>query len=74
MLLYEMLCARLPFVPPTQRPTKGKKGKDGKMGPGTATFTSLRLSHTHLWRTIDFEAPSVTEHISIDYGVVYDNI
>lgn len=38
VLLYEMLCARLPFVPPTQRPAKGKKGKDGKMGPGTDEY------------------------------------
>ena len=39
ILLYEMLCARLPFVPPTQRSTKGKtKGKDVKLAPGTDEY------------------------------------
>jgi serine/threonine protein kinase len=39
VLLYEMLCARLPFVPPTQRATKGKnKGKDVRLSPGTEEY------------------------------------
>lgn len=39
ILLYEMLCARLPFIPPSQRCMKGKnKGKELRLSPGTDEY------------------------------------
>jgi serine/threonine protein kinase len=42
VLLYEMLCARLPFAPAVQRRAAGKgaKAKEVKLSPGTAEYKS----------------------------------